>query len=99
MSKGRKNPIGQRVCERLDIPVGTLGKASFIEAVGSREITVSGCEGLLNYTDNEVVLRLCDGMVTVSGENLELRSFAGGRILVRGAVRCIRLGDEVGDDS
>lgn len=99
MSKGKKIPIGQRVCERLDIPVGTLGKSSFVEAVGSREITVSGCEGLINYTDSEVVLRLCDGMVSVSGEELELRSFAGGRILVRGRVRCIRLGGEVGDDS
>ena len=99
MSKGKKIPIGQRVCERLDIPAGTLGKASFIEAVGNREVTVSGCEGLLNYTENEVALRLCDGLITVSGEGLELRSFALGRVLVRGTVRCIRRGGEGGDDS
>ncbi len=99
MSKGKKIPIGQRVCERLDIPVGTLGKASFIEAVGNREVTVSGCEGLLNYTENEVALRLCDGEISISGEGLELRSFSGGRIAVRGAVRSICLGGEGGNDS
>ena len=59
---------------------------------------MTGCEGLLNYTDSEVALRLCDGTVCVSGEGLELRSFARGRITVRGTVKCIRLGGEVGDD-
>lgn len=94
MSKNKKRPLAERIGEKLDIPVGTFGKISFIEAVGNRELTVSGCEGLLTYTDNEAVLRLCDGVLTVCGEGLELRSFAGGRVSVRGTVTCIRYGEE-----
>ena len=101
MSKNKKIPAVQRVCEQLDIPVGTLGKISFIEAVGNRELTVSGCVGLLTYSENKVVLRLCDGFVTVCGDDLELRSFAGGRVGVRGILRCISYGEarEVSDDT
>lgn len=93
MSKNKKISPLQRLCEGLDIPVGTFGKSSFIEAVGKREVTVSGCEGLVNYTENEVELRLCDGVVNISGEGLELQSFTLGRVAVRGRVTCIRLRD------
>ena len=93
MSKNKKISPLQRLCEGLDIPVGTFGKNSFIEAVGRREVTVSGCEGLVNYTEKEVELRLCDGVVNISGEELQLQSFTLGRVLVRGRVSCIRLRD------
>ncbi len=99
MSKGKKIPLGQRVCERLDIPSGTLTNTSFVEIAGSREVTLSGCEALVNYSETEVKLRLCDGEISISGEGLELRSFSGGRIAVRGAVRSICLGGEGGNDS
>ena len=94
MNKNKKRPLSERICESLDIPVGTFGKISFIEAIGNRELTVSGCEGLLTYTDSRAVLRMCDGVLTVDGEGLELRSFAGGRVAVRGTVTCIRYGSE-----
>lgn len=93
MIKNKKRPLALRVTEKLNMPVGTFGKVSFVEAAGNREITVSGCEGLLTYTDSKAVLRLCDGMLTVCGEELELRSFAGGRVSVRGIVSCIMYGE------
>lgn len=94
MSKNKKIPLTQRICERLDLPTGTLGDMCFIEAAGNRELTVSGCIGLLSYTDDCAILRLCDGTLTVIGEGLTLRSFAGGRVAVRGTLRCIKYGEE-----
>ncbi len=99
MSKGKKIPLAQRVCERLDIPSGTLTNTSFVEIAGDREVTLSGCEALVIYRENEVKLRLCDGEITLRGEGLELRSFSGGRIAVRGTVRSICFGGDGGDDS
>ena len=101
MSKNKKISPLQRLMEGLDIPVGTFGKFSFVEAVGKREVTVGGCVSLLNYTEKEVELRVCDGVVCISGEGLELQSFTLGRVAVRGRVTCIRLRDfdEVCDDT
>ena len=101
MSKNRKPSPLQRLCDRLDIPSGTFGKSSFIEAVGNRELTVSGCEGIISYTENEVEIRLCDGCVSVSGYGLELQSFTLGRVGIRGRIVCIRLSgfDGVDDDT
>lgn len=93
MIKNKKRPILERICETLDVPLGTFGRVSFVEATGNRELTISGCEGLLTYTDSKAVLRLCDGMLTVCGQGLELRSFAGGRVSVRGVVSSIQYGE------
>lgn len=100
MIKNSKRPLGQRISEMLDMPLGTFGKVSSVEATGKREVTVCGCEGLLTYTDTKAVLRLCDGVVSVCGEGLELRSFAGGRVMVRGSIGSIIYGEcgGAGDD-
>lgn len=92
MSKNIKKSLHQRLCETLDIPVGTFGRISFIEAAGNRELSISGCESLVTYTDELVVLELCDGCLTVRGEGLELRSFTGGRVMVSGVITNIGYG-------
>ena len=94
MNKKSKKPLSQRLCEVLDIPVGTFGKISFIEAVGNRELCVDGCEGLVTYTDNTVILILCDGLLTVKGTELELKSFSFGRVSVSGIISSICYGEE-----
>ena len=93
-NKNPRKPLSQRFCETLDIPVGTVGRISFIEAVGNRELSISGCEGLTSYTDRCVILELCDGRLTVTGAGLELRSFTGGRVSVSGVIASIVYGAE-----
>ena len=100
MNKKPKKSLSQRICESFDIPDGTLARSSTAEALGNREVCFSGCEGLMSYTDSEVVLSLCDNTVSVCGEELILRSFSGGRIAVCGRIDCIRYGvrGDGGDD-
>ncbi len=96
MNKKHKKPLSQRICERLDIPVGTFGRISFIEAVGNREVSVDGCEGLVAYTEELVVLILCDGFLSIRGTGLELHSFSYGRVSVSGIISNICYGNESG---
>jgi sporulation protein YqfC len=87
-------PLSQRILDKLDIPVGTFGRISFIEATGNREINISGCVGLNEYSASRVVLELCDGFMTIIGSELELRSFSGGRVSVSGIISSIKYGRE-----
>ncbi len=93
MSKKTKKSLAKRLCDTLDIPEGTFGNVSFIEATGNRELSISGCEYLVTYTEELVVLELCDGRLSVRGTNLELKSFTGGRVTVNGAISDIGYGD------
>lgn len=100
MSKNTKKTLSQRICESLDIPLGTLGRTSFIEATGNRQLIINGCFGLKTYTDREVVLELCDGPLSIMGHELELKSFSNGDVEVLGIITDIHYGEkiEVGDD-
>ncbi|MCI8388541.1 MAG: hypothetical protein HFE63_08775 [Clostridiales bacterium] len=89
-----KLPLSQRILNSLDIPVGTFGGVSFMEAAGNREINISGCLGLSEYSSERVVLELCDGYMTINGSSLELRSFTGGHISVSGIISGIIYGRE-----
>ncbi|MBQ8248966.1 MAG: YabP/YqfC family sporulation protein [Clostridia bacterium] len=93
MNKKAKKPISQRICESLDIPVGTFGRCSSTEAVGNREVSLCGCERLVSYTDVRVILKLCDNTVSICGEGLTMRSFSGGRISVCGRIDSICYGE------
>lgn len=97
MNKNSKKTVSQRICERLDIPVGSFGRISFVEAAGNRELCISGCEGLRVYTDKKVVLELCDGVMTVRGEGLSLHSFSDGRVSVSGVISGISYGESSED--
>ncbi|MBQ8509139.1 MAG: YabP/YqfC family sporulation protein [Clostridia bacterium] len=100
MNKNARKPLSQRLCETFDIPVGTFGKISFIEAAGNRELSISGCESLVAYTEECVVLELCDGCITIRGSDLTLRSFTGGRVTVNGIIVSIFYGrEEAGGDA
>ncbi len=93
MNKKTKKSISQRICECLDIPVGTFGNCSGTEAVGNKEVSFCGCERLVSYTDIRVILELCDNTVTICGEGLTMRSFSGGRISVFGRIDSICYGE------
>ena len=97
MNRNGKKTISQRICETLDIPVGTFGRISFVEVAGNRELGISGCEGLMVYTGERIVLTLCDGVITVCGEGLELHSFSGGRVSISGTISGISYGDVAGE--
>ena len=100
MNKGReenkkeKPALTRKILDSLDIPVGAVGKISFVEAVGNREISVDGCVGLNEYCQQRIVLALCDGELTINGSGLELHSFSGGRVSVDGTIRSIEWGRE-----
>lgn len=98
MIKKPKKPISQRICEGLDLPGGAIGRTSFFEAVGNRELTISGCEGLRTYTDSRVVLELCDGVFSVVGKDLELKCFIDGAVTVRGIISSLHYGEVMPED-
>ena len=92
--KIKKLPLIERLRRSLDIPAGIFGNCSHLELSGRRELDICGCEGLDEYSDNEVALTLCDGQMRIEGNELELLSFSGGNIIARGSIVRISFGKE-----
>lgn len=73
----------------LDVPLEGVSAWNTVQIVGDCEISVSGCEGVLIYMPDRVLLRGVSGNLLIIGEQLEMHSLSGDRITVCGKIRCV----------
>ena len=97
-NSGIKKPLLERLRQSLDIPAGLCGNCSHLELSGQRELEIYGCIGLDEYSDTGIVLTLCDGFVSIKGVGLELLSFSGGNMTVRGSIVRISFEKELSEE-
>lgn len=62
-----------------------IGGSAFV--VFGKEMTVCGCERVISYTDECVVLGMKGGRLTAEGKDLTVATFFGSEIRIRGDVR------------
>lgn len=86
--------FGVRMAGMLDVPAGCLSSASLVEVIGTGETVISGCDCILEYGAESILLRVHEGCVRVAGERLEIISLLKDRITVRGRIRAVYLSAE-----
>lgn len=87
--KSGKRGRGQRLYDGLS-SVGRL-----IEIKGRHSVTVFGCDRILSYGTEEIILSVGDGAVTVSGEALVCVSYCAGCVSVEGRINGVQFRDGV----
>ena len=55
------------------------------------EVTVSGCNGVLVYEDEVILLRLSQGGLRIDGKELMLKSYYAGEMQITGRIRGMAL--------
>jgi len=58
----------------------------YISLQSGKVAIVCGCESVLEYSDQKIVLRLCKGVLTFIGVNLTLSSYFGNEIKISGNI-------------
>lgn len=61
-------------------------KGARMEIVSNCEICVEGCEGVEEYTDAYIKLKLCKGSVMVLGSALDITFFEDKQITIKGKI-------------
>ena len=87
--KKRKRNITEVVADTVGFPETLSLSTPDVHIIGTREISVDGCRGILVYETAEVVLRLKDRAMTVTGEDLTLKTFFASHVTVRGRISSI----------
>lgn len=84
-SKSRKPSKWKRaILSALDLPVETEPTVPKMTMVGRGDLLVENHKGVLQYDKTNVRLLTHDGILHITGENLELLELAAGRAYVRG---------------
>ena len=62
-----------------------------MEVFSNREIYIDGCKGILEYNDVYIKVRVSKGMIIISGSKLDVPSFEGPAISIKGKINSIEL--------
>jgi sporulation protein YqfC len=77
--------------QALTLPVDKNGEKTELLLVGEQLAEVSGCRGLVRYTDKEIGMETSEGRLFICGEELELKLYRERHIAIIGKIGGVRL--------
>lgn len=90
----RSKKLYEILSEICEIPQDIIANIPVFTIRGTHEIEISGCNGILTYDSNHVIVSLGNGKETfcVCGEELTLSDFRERILYIRGTVRSVTFG-------
>lgn len=90
MRRGRRRT--HFISRMLEIPGDAFVKTSAVTLTSDCEALVTGCRRILEYQCTRIVLALCDCRMTVTGEDLTMRTYFGNQIQICGRITGVAYG-------
>ena len=87
MKKLKDLPI--ELAEKLKVPGEILPGLGSISVVGGRNALVEDHRGIIEYSDDRIVLALSRGKLCIAGSGLQLRAMNGGELLISGRIQSV----------
>lgn len=89
--KKRRPPLSDRLRNALEVPFACAAGMSSVELYGGRQAVIGGCESVLTYSEEEIVLRVKEGNVHLLGKRMEMQSLICDCISVRGEIHTVTI--------
>ena len=80
-----------RAADVFDLPADVIGDLPHIELIGDCELLLSGHQGILSYSTENVDINGGKLIVRLVGENLELAAMNGSELRVKGKITRVEL--------
>ena len=91
MNKGRT--FLKNMAQRLDIPEEIAAGLPVTEVAGFSKITVEHHKGLLEYTDESILLQVNIGTIHITGQQLEIGLMNGDFVVITGTIWSVTFSD------
>ncbi|MBE6708010.1 MAG: hypothetical protein E7578_02050 [Ruminococcaceae bacterium] len=86
-----KRSIVEKITDIFDIPSSVLPWGMDMELRNDKEIFVTGCTGISEYSDNCVIFCGKGMKFICNGTDFELYTFADGRVKLRGTIETVHI--------
>ena len=87
MKKIKDLPI--ELAEKLKLPGEVLPGLGSVSIVGGKNALVEDHRGIIEYSDERIVVALGRGKLCISGSKLHLRAMNGGELLISGRIQSV----------
>lgn len=86
MKKKKKDELAKKIANELQIPEEALTSSYRIEFRGNSDVSVEGCQGIVEYDESVISLNLGKCIVRFRGSDLEIDTFFETQAVIRGTV-------------
>lgn len=90
-SRGQTKRVHPSVEQALDLPEILRSGVPHIELQGNAELSLDGCKGILEYTEESVRLHAGALLLSVGGSGLCIRMYSEEQTVITGDIRQIAL--------
>ncbi len=84
--KRKRKSLGEALGDSIGFPDTVSLSAPDIHIIGTREISIDGCQGIVLYEREEIRLRLRGRVMCICGEDLTLKTYYTGHVSVKGRI-------------
>lgn len=84
--KKKKEIIAKKFAEEFQIPEDAVMDTFGIEFCGGNNVTVDGCNGIVEYEDTAIALNLGATVVRFRGADLEIIHFFERSVVIKGFI-------------
>ena len=75
-----------RLAKILDVPQNMFESYSQIVLSGNREAVLDGCQGVIEYEDDFIKLKIGRQVVKFTGQNLQIKCMTGENVIIDGKI-------------
>ncbi len=88
----RRKHLYEGLSQLLEMPQESLSSVPIFHMCGDNEMEITGCDGILEYTDEKIVLSAGKDKFTVTGNCLMLSDFRDKVLYVKGNIKSASFG-------
>ncbi len=74
-----------------DFPIEASGCVPTVEIKGDSEVYVTGCEGILEFERERIIIKAARQTVEITGKDLEISEFLASGVCASGTVNEVRI--------
>lgn len=74
-----------------DFPIEASGHVPTVEIKGNSEVYVTGCESILEFESDRILIKAKGQTITILGDGLELSEFLASGVCASGVVNEVRI--------
>lgn len=90
-NRGKKLPVSEKIADALELPREVAAGVPKITIWPDREAEVLNHKGIIEYDSEIIRLNSSEGIITINGEQLSIKSFTDDEISVSGRVKKIEI--------
>jgi len=84
LRKDRNKKKTDRIAKILDVPKNIYENFAQIILSGNREAILDGCQGVIEYEENKIKLKIGKQAVTFCGDSLQIKCMTDDTVIIEG---------------